>query len=205
MSWCWFSITVHIPSPDPMTNPSTEARWKYYLQAHGKKGVPGTPTILFNGSPISENGGPMRLAEQKYLNYCGFVNPLLETAAGCKITASAKRMATKFRSKPRFTGLKNPGKDMKLRLVLVEETIRFVGGNKLRFHHQVARAMPGGADGVAVVQPRMTTKNEVDVAGVRKDLTAYLDAYAANPANRPFPRGQTAGHGEPSRDCFCAG
>ncbi len=178
----------HIPGPDPMTNPSSEARWNYYLQAHGRKGVPGTPTILFNGSPISENGGPMRLAEQKYLNYCGFVNPLLETAAGCKITASAKRVGDKIQIQTEVSGLKNPGKDMKLRLVLVEETIRFVGGNKLRFHHQVARAMPGGADGVAVVQPQMTTKNEVDVAGVRKDLTAYLDAYAANPANRPFPR-----------------
>ncbi len=81
-------------------------------------------------------------------------------------------------------GMANPEK--KLRLVLVEEEIHFVGGNRLRFHHQVVRAFPGGVDGVAVTKKRFSATAEVDLSTLRKGLTDYLDTYAAN--ERPFLR-----------------
>ena len=82
---------THIPGPNPMTNPDTEARWKYYRDAHGK-GVPGVPTSLFNGTPKGGYGGRLPDSEKYYKTYCGIVDPLLETSAPCKITASAKRV-----------------------------------------------------------------------------------------------------------------
>ena len=32
-------------------------------------------------------------------------------------------------------------------MALTEESIRYVGGNKLRYHHHVVRAFPGGTEG----------------------------------------------------------
>jgi hypothetical protein len=75
---------------------------------------------------------------------------------------------------------------MKLRLVLVEDHVRFPGGNGLRFHHQVVRAMPGGAAGVSITKETLAAKHEVDLGDLRKHLNTYLDEYAAN--MRPFPR-----------------
>lgn len=132
----------------------------------------------------------MAAAEKKYEAYRKVIDPLLETSASCKITASAKRVGDKIQIQTDVSALKDPGKDVKLRIVLLEETIKFVGGNKLRFHHQVVRAMPGGADGVAVMQPTLSTTNTMDLTDLRKDLTIYLDGYAAELAtkNREFPR-----------------
>lgn len=69
--------------------------------------------------------------------------------------------------------------------MVVEDTIKYVGGNKLRFHHHVVRAMPGGANGVAVKAGSMKHSATADVAAIRKDLVKYLDEYAVK--ERPFP------------------
>jgi len=60
---------------------------------------------------------------------------------------SPARQANKIDIHVEVSGLTKPGDDARLRLVLVEESIRYVGGNKLRFHHQVVRALPGGVKG----------------------------------------------------------
>src|SRR5205814_2318568 len=70
---------------------------------------------------------------------------------------------------------------------LVEETVRYVGGNKLRLHHQVVRAFPGGVDGVAVKEAQLKHTVGIDLNDLRKQLNTYLDDYAANNPKRPFP------------------
>jgi hypothetical protein len=176
---------MHIPGPDPMTNTDTEARWKYYRDAFGQKEVPGTPTTLFNGTPKAGGGGPMAAAEKKYEAYQAIIDPMLETPTSCKINASARRSGDKVQIQTAVAGLDKPGKDVKLRLILVEETVRFVGSNKLRFHHQVVRGMPGGADGVSLMTPTLTVNNEMDIKDLQAKLTDYLDQYALK---RPFPQ-----------------
>jgi hypothetical protein len=169
---------LHIPGPDPMTNADTEARAKYYQ-------IGGTPTAFVNGVKKSVGGGGMAAGENKYNEYRGIIDPLLETDAACKLTASAKRTNSKIRIQADVAGLQNAGKNMKIRLFLVEETVRYVGGNKLRLHHHVVRAMPGGVDGEAVINANHTVKHEMDVDELRQTLTTYLENYAAK---RPFPR-----------------
>jgi hypothetical protein len=174
---------LHIPGPDPMTNADTEARWKYYRDVHGKK-VPGTPTSLFNGTPKGGYGGRLPDTEKYYQTYRGIVDPLLETPAPCKITASATQVGDKISIDAHVAGVKEPGKDKKIRLALVEESVRFLGANKIRFHHQVVRAFPGGVAGVAVMNPTGSVQAEVNLLDVRKKLIGYLDNYAAT--QRPF-------------------
>jgi hypothetical protein len=170
---------LHIPGPDPLTNADSVARSEYYK-------VGSTPTSLFNGSPKAEGGGGMANAKNKFQEYCGVIDPLLEMPAKCKVTASAKRKGDTIVIDTEVSGLKDPGSDVKLRLALVEESIRYVGGNKLRFHHQVVRAMPGGPDGVAIPDKTFKNRTEFDLAKLRKTLTSYLDDYAKN--EQAFPR-----------------
>jgi hypothetical protein len=170
---------LHIPGPDPMTNADTESRAKYYK-------VSSTPSTLFNGINKGSGGGGVDAAEKKYNAFREIINPLLEESTTLRITASAKRAADKIQIQTEVVGVPNPSDNIKLRVVLVEETVSFAGSNKLRIHHQVVRAMPGGVDGVALINAAQSTKNDVDVNELRGQLGGYLDNYAA--VKRPFPQ-----------------
>jgi hypothetical protein len=174
---------MHIPGPDPLTNPDTVARWDYYRKQF-PEGIRGTPSTLFNGKPAAGGGGGMANAEAKFGQYAGLIDPILEKTTDVKLAGKATRDGDTINIAVEATNA--DGDDMKLRLLLVEENVRYVGGNQLRFHHQVVRAMPGGADGVAVNDKTFKHAATVDLAEVRKNLNKYLDDYAAN--TRPFPR-----------------
>jgi hypothetical protein len=168
---------LHIPGPDPLTNSDTVARAKFY-------GANSTPSTFFNGKSQAGGGGGMANAENKFKQYADVIDPLLEKTTDVKLAGKATRRGDKIDIAVEVTG--GDGDDMRLRLLVVEENIKYVGGNALRFHHQVVRAMPGGADGVAVKDKTFKHTAAVDLADVRNDLTKYLDDYAAN--TRPFPK-----------------
>jgi hypothetical protein len=168
---------LHVPGPDPLTNLDAIARSKYY-------GVTGTPSTYFNGTRAGGTGGTMPAAENKYKQYCDVINPLLEKKTDVKLSGRATRAGDKIDIAVDVAG--GNGDEMKLRIVVVEENVKYVGSNQLRFHHQVVRAMPTGAEGVAVKDKSFKHTTAVDLTGVRKNLTKYLDDYAANV--RPFPK-----------------
>ena len=122
-------------------------------------------------------------SENKFKQYIGVIDPILEKTAEVKLAGKAKRVGDKLDIAVEVNGA--DGDDMKLRLLVVEEDVKYVGGNALRFHHQVVRAMPGGADGIAVKDKAFKHTATVNLADVRKELTKYLDEYAAN---RAFPK-----------------
>ncbi|VTR92641.1 cleaved adhesin domain protein : Uncharacterized protein OS=Singulisphaera acidiphila (strain ATCC BAA-1392 / DSM 18658 / VKM B-2454 / MOB10) GN=Sinac_3186 PE=4 SV=1 [Gemmata massiliana] len=172
---------MHIPGPDPLTNPSTIARWDYYQKFFPydpmkRTGIGGTPSTLFNGKVAAGGGGGMANAESKFVQYRGVIDPLLEKTVETKIGGRATRAGDKIDISVEVT--EGAGEDLKLRLLLVEENIRYVGGNRLRFHHQVVRAMPGGAEGIAIKDKAFKRTVTADLGDVRKDLTKYLDEYA---------------------------
>jgi hypothetical protein len=170
---------LHVPGPDPLTNPATENRAKFYGQA-----VDGTPTILINGKPGPAGGGDLADAPEKYAEYVAALTPLLETAAKAKLTATATRKGDKIDVNAEISGLAETGDDIRLRFVLVEEQVDYTGGNKLPSHHHVVRALPGGPDGIALKEKTAKKTVTVNLGDLRKDLTDYLDKYAAR---RPFP------------------
>ena len=77
------------------------------------------------------------------------------------------------------------GDDLKLRLLVVEETVRYVGSNQLRFHHHVVRAMPGGAKGFPLKGKAGEQAVTVNPEQLRADLTRYLDEFTKE---SEFPR-----------------
>jgi hypothetical protein len=124
-------------------------------------------------------------AESKYNAYRGVIDPLLEENAGANLTATATRNGDKIDITAEVKGLSKPGEDTRLRMVLVEETIRYTGGNGLRFHHQVVRDFPGGVKGKSLTEKDSKHTATVDLTELRKKLSTYLKDYEKN--QRPFP------------------
>lgn len=73
---------------------------------------------------------------------------------------------------------------LRLRLALTEESIRYVGGNDLRFHHHVVREMPGGVEGKELVAGQAQEELTIDLAELRASQEKYLADYAET---RSFP------------------
>jgi hypothetical protein len=170
---------LHVPGPDPLTNADTELRARFYGRA-----IQGTPTIFFNGKPGPQGGGSAFDAAEKYAEYVGLVEEDLETPAKAKIQLGAARKGAKIEIKAEVSDLAQTGEDVRLRLVLVEEEVKYEGGNKLPTHHHVVRSFPGGVDGLALKDKTGKKTVTVDLEEVRKGLKDYLDKYAEK---RPFP------------------
>lgn len=173
---------MHIPGPDPMTNPDSIARWDYYRKFF-PEGIRGTPSTLFNGKPSAGGGGAMANAQNKFDQYSQLINPILEKSTPVRMTGNANRNGDKLDIKVEVYGAET-GDPLKLRILVVEESVKYVGSNRLRFHHQVVRAMPGGAAGVDIKGKDFKHSVTSDVKEIQAALNKYLDEYAAN---RPFP------------------
>jgi hypothetical protein len=195
---------LHIPGPDPLTNADSMARQKYY----GSE-VNGTPSTFFNGRSEAGGGGPMGNSQEKYDEYRAIIDKSLESVKGANIGVSAIQAGGQIKivasadviengvdhrvdSEPSKTNLKAKEKPKEerinfkrvLRLALTEESIHYVGGNKLRYHHHVVRALPGGPDGKELKDGKGKTEVTLKLADLKLDLEKYLSDFTKT---RPFP------------------
>lgn len=169
---------LHIPGPDPLTNSDSEARQKYYGSA-----IRGTPTTLFNGKSQAGGGGGMTAAARKFGQYREVIDAMLEEEAQATVSAKAVQDGDDVNITVEVSGLKELD-EKKLRIVLVEEKVRYIGGNGLRFHHQVVRDFPGGVEGKLLKDDKTTHKVKVNLNEVRKSLKDYVEKYEKT---RKFP------------------
>src|SRR5262249_7997514 len=82
---------MHIPGPDPLTNPDNEARFEFYGDA-----VEGTPAVVMSGSPLESAGGSFEDGSGLYKAYRKTLDQLLERPGKAKVTASATRKGDKI-------------------------------------------------------------------------------------------------------------
>jgi hypothetical protein len=162
---------LHLPNgPNPLANPDTEARAEYYNQV-----VRTMPAVLFNGKAGAVEGGFREHAPEKFTEYRAAIEPLLETPAKARLKATAKRDGAKIVINVEASAPEDAGDKLRLRMVLVEEQVDYVGSNKLKEHTHVVRAFPGGVEGEKLVAGKPFSKNvPVDLDQVRKDLRDYL-------------------------------
>ncbi len=172
---------LHIPGPDPLTNLDTINRQEYYGEDVG-----GTPSTFFNGKSAAGGGGGMANSEAKYDEFRKEIDPILETTSPAEVSLTADRSGDEVKMTAKATGAKG-AKTPKLRLVLVEKSIRYTGGNKLRFHHNVVRAFPGGTAGKALVDGSGTVTATLNLADLRKSLSTYLETFSASGRSFPNP------------------
>jgi hypothetical protein len=162
---------LHIPGPDALTNPSSEGRSEYYGD------VEGTPTMYLNGKKTPAMGGFRQHGEDRFKKLQELIDPALETNAGSGLKLDLKRQGDKIDIKATTESVKADEK-LKLRLVLVEEVVRYPGNNGQRLHHHVVRTFPGGLDGVVLKDKCATQNVTVSLTELRKELQDALDAAA---------------------------
>jgi thiol-disulfide isomerase/thioredoxin len=188
---------VHIPGPDPLTNKDAEARLRYYAE-----NFRGAPSPYFNGRFEAGGGGFMGNSERKYTEYRAIIDKILETPKTAKITASATRAGDQVKIIASAEISENPEgqttrgarekSDEKtdktkrmLRLALTEASVRYTGGNKLRFHQHVVRAFPGGTEGKQMTDGKCQVEVTLSLADLKRDLEDYLSDFAKRAA---FPK-----------------
>src|SRR5207302_10907086 len=118
-------------------------------------------------------------ALKKYDAYRAVIDPLLEENAGAKISASVDRDGDRLDIHVKVSDLKEPGDDKKLRILLAEETVRYAGSNKIRLHHNVVRAFPGGVAGQPLTHASSKLHTLINLGDLRGNLTKYLDDFQA--------------------------
>jgi len=164
---------LHVPAPDPLTNGDGMQRVTYY-----KGKIEGTPTIFFNGKRDEGGGGGKAAAKSKYTSFCETIDEWLEKPAGAKLQLSATQKGGEISAKAVVSDLAKPGEKIMLRFALAEERVRYQGGNGIRYHHCVVRALPGGAKGVALTKAQSEHMAEVNLDKLRTEINGYLDEAA---------------------------
>ncbi len=177
----------HIPGPDPLTNADSVARMAYYSKLH-KDDFRGTPSVAFNGKAAAGGGGGMANAEKKFGEFGEVLAKVLEETTDVTVRGGVKRTGDEFAVTVELTGKKDLDETAVLRLVLVEDTVKYVGGNGLRFHHHVVRSLLGTQKGIKIADLKDGKFAAThDLKSLRTDLTKYLDDFAAKGRAFPYP------------------
>jgi hypothetical protein len=162
---------LHIPSPDPLTNADGRRRARYY-------GVPGTPTLRVDGREGPPTGGGRDRAHEVYDTLVDVLARELQRDAPARLTVTVQRHGERLDLVAEASEVKRTG-PVRLRLLLTEDVVRYVGANGQRLHHHVVRACPGGADGMAVTGASGRQEVAVDLAELRKSLRDELADHGA--------------------------
>lgn len=167
------SYHLHGNGPDPLTNQDTFDR----AEAYGED-VAATPTVLVNGRALAKFSGTFDDAPDLYRGIRRLIDPRLEETPKASLKVSAVQKGSKVNITADVSNLVRTGDGVRLKLALVEPVVRYVGGNKLRMHHQIVRAMPAGVKGVALTDKAAKKDFTVDLDDLRKSLNKYLDDFA---------------------------
>ncbi len=177
---------VHIPGPDPMTNPDSYKRYQYY------GGDFGTPTVFIDGGEKMIGGGGNFVASNRFRVYNHLVEKNIKRKPGVTIRGSAVMENDVVNVVLKLTPSKaTPKSPLTVHVALVEKSIAYTGANGVSRHIFVVRDLVNGAEGELVKfgkkDVRYTTSINVD--DVRKGVSAYLD----DPTKDPSWRGTFTG------------
>lgn len=163
---------LHVPAPDPMTNPATVERGKYYA-------VPGTPTSVVDGFKLPSGGGPREMTRDFYDRINPKIEQRLESPAAAEVTVTATIEGNQLKSRVTVDKIKSPSPDLRLQLALTEDGLRYTGENGVRFHPMVVRSLGGkDASGFVVLGSGPTNVEwTFDLKALSDELKKYLDEY----------------------------
>ncbi|MGH9769090.1 MAG: hypothetical protein ACREAB_16805, partial [Blastocatellia bacterium] len=189
----------HIPGPDPMTNPASQSRFRYY-------GGSGVPSYTIDGAALQTGGG----GKEQTRGFYQRVNPLIERRlevapeASLKLDASletgvvkvAAQAALDKAAKPAPGTKPDAGPAYRLHVLLVEEMLRYPGENGIRLHPVVVRAVGGFMAGGFALDPAKldpakgeTVNASFDVAAISaalKKITEDFEASRSKDRDDPF-------------------
>lgn len=162
---------VHIPAPDPMTNPDTFARYKYY------GGNFGTPTVIIEGKEKVTGGGPKYLLKNRFNIYKYSIDKFFSENPGINISGSAMQKDGEVKVDLKLKKGKASEKDLSLHMALVEKSIHYSGSNGVTKHIFVVRSLIKGADGLPLELKNgmQNISDSFNVNEIEKNISSYLD------------------------------
>ena len=168
---------VHIPAPDPMTNPDTFKRYLYY------GGNFGTPTVIIEGKEKITGGGEKYLAENRFNVYKYAAEKYLNEKPEIEISGTAKHNHDKIDLRLKIKEDKKLDKDMSLHVALVEKSLNYPGGNGVTKNIFVVRHLIKGSNGNPLILKNgvETVSDTLNLTEIQNGLTEYLD----NPTKYP--------------------
>src|SRR5262245_1846740 len=165
----------HIPGPDPMTNPASQSRLRYY-------GGDDVPSYTIDGLALQSGGGGKDAARSFYQRF----NPLIErrleveAEANLKLDATLENGVVKVAAQVALDKLSDPGPAYKLQVLLVEETLRYQGENGIRLHSAVVRAAGGFMAGGFTLDPAKIDQAKGETVNASFDIAAISAALKKN-------------------------
>jgi thiol-disulfide isomerase/thioredoxin len=164
----------HVPQPDPMTNPDTQVRSKYY-------NVTGVPTYAVDGETVKYSGAGREGTKGVFEHIQPPIEKGLETPAEARLTVNASANGNSVNVAVAVDGVKSDSKDLKVHILLLEKELKYSGENGIRFHPMVVRAMGGkDDDGFALAPGAPASFDQAwDLDKVSAGLKAHLDDYEA--------------------------
>lgn len=165
---------LHIPRPDPMTNPSTETRSKFY-------GVRGVPSFMIDGE-MQSGGGSRENTKMVYDRINPTIEKRLEIPSEAQIELDADLQGSVVKVKTSVDPIKSDSGAFKLQIALVEELLRYTGENGVRFHPMVVRSLGGAEAGGFTLEASKPAviEYDFDLSTIGTQLQAHLDDYEVN-------------------------
>ena len=177
---------LHIPGPDPMTNPDTFKRYMYY------GGNFGTPTVFFDGGNQLIGGGADFVAPNRFNVYKHIINSNMKEKPGYDISGTAKLgKDNNIKVNVDLKKLKSLSKNLSIHYALVERSINYTGGNGVSKQLFVVRHLANGAEGKKLDSNKRTDKLEqtFDLTKIENGIKSYLE----DPTKDPSWRGNFTG------------
>ena len=189
----------HIPLPDPMTNPSTLARARYY-------GVRGVPSFAIDGDSSNSGGGSRSMALETYDRLSPLIEKQLESPSEAEIKLKADVDGRVVRVTANVASVKRESGEFKLQLALVEESIRFNGENGIRFHPMVVRSLAGAnAGGFALDRSKLAPIEwRFDLNAITEELKNHLDEFEKGRADDHYTFAERKNVINPANLCLVA-
>ncbi len=168
----------HIPLPDPLANADAVTRLAYYEQSS-------TPTVILNGRQVQGIGGFFDYSQLMYEELSKKVDRVVGSDSKISIQLSADAKDGTLSLSAKVDGTKDLPQSARLKLVLAEGVIRFNASNGIRRHEMVVRYMPGGPDGIAPIEGRLSYESSLELADIKQELVDYLET-TAKQYEQPF-------------------
>jgi hypothetical protein len=162
---------LHRPFPDPMVSPAAIARANYY-------GIERTPAFAIDGAKDEKGGATREKARLVYDRIQQVIDKRLESRADADIKLEAVLDGAVVRVRATVDRVSDNSRNLKLRIALVENELRYSGENLVRIHPMVVRSF---SRAFTIKTSGATNANlTFELEKISAELKAYLDDYERN-------------------------
>lgn len=162
---------LHIPGPDPLTNPDAHDRYMFYGASFG------TPTVILNGKEVITGGGPRFMALNRFNIYKNSLEKYFDKKPVVNLTSKAVLDKSIINVNVNLKG--KTDSSSVLYIALVEKSVKYSGSNGIDQHLFVVRDLLNESNPGAIV------KKSFNLDTLQAEIKSYLDNPGKHPSWRP--------------------